>query len=388
MENKKLKVNYLPEIKKLFIGRAVPSMVSVNLTNRCNQQCIYCEIGQNQTRDHADLLNKTDLFWIVDQMVQLGIRRLSLCGGEPFLFSDLFEVVEYAFKNQIICNITTNGMTISHLSEKSLSILKKCNTTVNISVDSFHEPIQNKTRGNDKAYTETIRAIETCKSHEIPFIILTVISVFNYKDLILSLHRAHELGIKQILYQPVISFSNFPELDTINQKENLNVPFESLSSLMEELDKMFYFETKNDIKTNLYRIIPWIATYIKQFDKNTKIPFYKTVLPQFYCRESLEVIDIDYHGNIQPCGLIKGDIRIDPFGSVNLLTLWEIATSSLQEELKRNAYPKECSGCCHKFGRNMLASMMKYPIRNRKALLKTASLLINREYNHFLNRSL
>jgi hypothetical protein len=68
------------------------------------------------------------------------------------------------------------------------------------------------------------------------------------------------------------------------------------------------------------------------------------------------------------------------------LTLWKVATSSLQEELKRNIYPKECSGCCHKFGRNMLASMMKYPIRNRKALVKTASLLITREYNHFLNR--
>ncbi len=368
------------------MGRGVPSMVSVNLTNRCNQHCIYCEIGQNRTVNNSDLLNRTDLFWIIDQMDQLGIRRLSLCGGEPFLFSDLIEVVRYAFKNQILCNITTNGTTISQLDHRSLDILKNCKATINISIDSFQESIQNRTRGSETAFSGAISALETLQTYQIPYIILTVISFFNYKDLILSLHRANELGIKQILYQPVIAFSNFPELDSIDHKQNLNVPIESLRAFLEDLQTMFYFETKNEIKTNLYRIIPWIGAYIKQFEHKSKIPFYKNVLPKFYCRESLEVIDIDYHGYIQPCGLIKGDIRINTDGSSNLLTLWKNATFTLQKDLKATDFPKECSGCCHKFGRNMLSSLMKYPIQNRKTLVKTAILLINREYNHFLNR--
>jgi len=386
MENKKLKVNYLPELKKLFTGRGVPSMVSVNLTNICNQHCIYCEIGQHHIANSSDLLKKTDLFWIIDQMDQFGISRLSLCGGEPFLFSDLIEVVRYAFHHQILCNITTNGTFISQLDHRSLEILKNCKSTLNISIDSFQETINNITRGSKTAFSGAISAIETLQTYQIPFIILTVISVVNYKDLILSLHRANELGIKQILYQPVISFSNFPELDSIDNKQNLNVPFEFLTTLMMDLQTMFYYETKNEIKTNLYRIIPWIEAYIKQFNHQSTIPFYKQVLPRFFCRESLEVIDIDYHGNIQPCGLIKGDIRINTDGSSDLFTLWKSATYALQNDLKEAVFPIECSGCCHKFGRNMLASVMKYPIRNRKTLLKTAFLLINREYNQFLNR--
>lgn len=382
MENKKLKFNYLPELFKIFTGRKTPAMVSVNLTNLCNQQCVYCEIGQKTTQDTAETLTKLDLFRIIDDMAFHKIKRLSLCGGEPFLFPDLIKVVLYAYENKIFCNITSNGMTIHQLSSQDLRILKSCDTMINISVDSFQQSIQTETRGNKLALDNCIKSIKTLQKYKIPVIILSAISKYNFKDLFISLCKANEMGIQNVLYQPIISFSNFPEQHKIENKGELNIPVAELDLLMKELHIMFQYEKNNEIKTNLYRIIPWISEYIKQFQPNYQGVFYQKCLNKFYCRESLEVIDIDYHGGIQPCGLLTAKTNIKEHPHENLLDLWVIASQELKDQLKKERFPKECSGCCHKFGRNMLASVIKYPISNRKMILKILPMLISREYNH------
>lgn len=382
MENKKLKFNYLPELFKIFTGRKTPAMVSVNLTNLCNQQCVYCEIGQKTTQDTAETLTKLDLFRIIDDMAFHKIKRLSLCGGEPFLFPDLIKVVLYAYENKIFCNITSNGMTIHQLSSQDLRILKSCDTMINISVDSFQQSIQTETRGNKLALDNCIKSIRTLQKFKIPVIILSAISKYNFKDLFISLCKANEMGIQNVLYQPIISFSNFPGQHKIENKGELNIPVAELDLLMKELHIMFQYEKNNEIKTNLYRIIPWISEYIKQFQPNYQGVFYQKCLNKFYCRESLEVIDIDYHGGIQPCGLLPAKTNIKEHPHVNLLDLWVIASQELKDQLKEERFPKECSGCCHKFGRNMLASVIKYPISNRKKILKILPMLISREYNH------
>ena len=382
MENKKLKFNYLPELFKIFTGRKTPAMVSVNLTNLCNQQCVYCEIGQKTTQDTAETLTKLDLFRIIDDMAFHKIKRLSLCGGEPFLFLNLIEVVLYAYENKIFCNITSNGMTIHQLSKQDLRILKSCDTMINISVDSFQQSIQTETRGNKLALDNCIKSIKTLQKFKIPVIILSAISKYNFKDLFISLCKANEMGIQNVLYQPIISFSNFPGQHKIENKGEFNVPVAELDLLMKELHIMFQYEKNHEIKTNLYRIIPWISEYIKQFQPNYQGVFYQKCLNKFYCRESLEVIDIDYHGGIQPCGLLPAKTNIKEHPHENLLDLWVIASQKLKDQLKEERFPNECSGCCHKFGRNMLASVIKYPISNRKIILKILPMLISREYNH------
>ncbi len=60
--------NYLPEIFALNLNRSKPSMVTVNLTNRCDQKCIYCEIGRNIPSGNNETLSIEDLKWIIDEM--------------------------------------------------------------------------------------------------------------------------------------------------------------------------------------------------------------------------------------------------------------------------------------------------------------------------------
>jgi len=117
MANSKFKLNYIPEIKAIIIGRPKPGMVSVNLTNKCNLNCIYCEIGKDNLPTDNNLINKEDMIWIIDQMAVEGIKSLSMCGGEPFIFQGLTDIVHYAWEKNIRSNITSNGMIINKLSE-------------------------------------------------------------------------------------------------------------------------------------------------------------------------------------------------------------------------------------------------------------------------------
>ena len=215
----------MPEIFALGLYRSRPGMVTVNLTSRCNQQCLYCEIGKNIPSEKKGNLATDDLFWIIDQMAVNKIRKISLCGGEPFLFEGIFDVIAYAHKNNIRSSVTTNGMSVPTLIESELNVLKESKTEINLSIDSFDENVQTLTRGNPNALRNALIAIQRLNDRRIPVTVLTVISKHNYQNLSGFFMEAYQKGIKQVLFQPVIYYSNYPDRQSIENKSQLNVGY-------------------------------------------------------------------------------------------------------------------------------------------------------------------
>lgn len=374
----KITRNYLPELFALAFHRSKPGMVTVNLTNRCNQRCIYCEIGKGIPSSREDILAYEDLAWIIDQMHDTGIRKISLCGGEPFLFERIFDVVAYAGKQNIRCSITTNGMTAHLMSDEQLHLLKKCKAEINISIDSFHENVQTTTRGVPAALTNALKSVIKLSGYDIPVTILTVISKYNYRHLSEFFATAHEMGIKQVLFQPVICYSNYPDRLPVDLKPQLNVEAGDLDALMKELKEILRFERSHDIRTNVYRIFPWIRQYLETAAEGSREMFFRKVLKKFYCREIDAIIDISYDGGIQPCGLSLSTVNIHKNSEQGLMALWSTATEAIRKDLQNERYYDYCNGCCHHFSRNMLASIMKNPLQNRSALMKLFPLLFLR----------
>lgn len=306
------------------------------------------------------------------------IRKISLCGGEPFLFEGIIEVVAYAGKKNIRCSVTTNGMTAHMLNEGELKTLKECRTEINISVDSFQNSLQSFTRGTSAALPNALRSIQKLSEKGIPVTVLTVISKYNYQDLFKFFTQAHEKGIKQVLFQPVIYYSNYPDLPPLENKSNQNVGVEKLDLLMEELNKILRFERKHRIKSNVYRIFPWIRYYLKTAATQDGTWFFNDVLKKFYCRELYAIIDISYDGGIQPCGLSPASVSIMKNREQGLMALWKEATETIKNELHNDRYYDYCNGCCHHFSRNMLASIIKFPFQNRIALINILPFIVLR----------
>ena len=382
----KLITNYLPEIVALGFIRTKPGMVTVNLTSRCNQRCIYCEIGIQIPTLRKDVLTVDDLKWIIDQMVENKIRKISLCGGEPFLFDGIFDVVAYAGKKKIRTSITTNGMSVYNLTEQQLTILKEAQTEINLSIDSFQDPIQSFTRGTNTALPNALKSFQVLTEKQIPVTVLTVISKYNYRNLSSFFTEAWEKGIKQILFQPVIYYSNYPDQPVIDEKSQLNVGMDEIELLMDELKTILRFEKNHTIKTNVYRIFPWIGYYLKTAATQDGKWFFDNVLKKFFCREIYAIIDISYDGGIQPCGLSPATISIHKNREPGLLALWSQATGAIKKDLSNGRFYDICNGCCHHFSRNMLASIFKYFVKNRRALITLVPLLFSRIKNRMLKK--
>jgi MoaA/NifB/PqqE/SkfB family radical SAM enzyme len=374
----KLVTSYLPELSASVFGRTRPSMVTVNLTNQCNQNCIYCEIGQYHTSPGKDALSYDDITWILDEMAKNKIRKISLCGGEPFLFEGIIDLMAYARVKNIRCSITTNGMTAHRLKDSELNILKESKTEINISVDSFRDDIEAYTRGTPAALPNALKSIQKLSEKGIPVTVLTVISKYNYQDLYKFFTDAHEKGIRQVLFQPVIYYSNYPEKSAVDNKSQMNVSAENLDILMDELRKILQFERNHHIKTNVYRIYPWIGHYLKTASARDGKWFFDDVLAKFYCREIFAIIDISYDGGIQPCALTQASVSIYKDRNQGLMELWQKATEVIRDDMLHGRFYNYCNGCCNHFSRNMLASVLKHPVKNRVALFKIIPLMFSR----------
>jgi MoaA/NifB/PqqE/SkfB family radical SAM enzyme len=374
----KFRNNYLPEFLAFITGRPKPSMVTVNLTSRCNQHCMYCEIGRGIPSDNSMVIAKEDMFWILDEMQLARIKRISLCGGEPFLFDGIMDVICYASVRGIRCSITTNGMTVFRLMADDFEILRRNHADINLSIDSFNEEIEKITRGVTGSVENVIKSIEKFQSEKIPVTLLAAISKYNFTGLFDLVKKADQLGIMQILFQPVIHHSNYPDRPVLEDKAGLNVPAEDLDVLMLELHDILRYEKNHRIRTNVYRILPWISSYIQAAAGQNGKWFFEDVLDTFYCREIYAAIDITYDGGLQPCGLTRATLSIKDRQKESLIALWDKATKKIKSDISPGNYYSCCNACCHKFSRNMMASMMKYPVRNRTAILTMVPLLGDR----------
>lgn len=370
--------NYLPEFKAFMFGRKRPLAVSLNITDKCNQFCVYCEIGKNQSSNKTNMLNFDDLVLLVDEMNKNSIFRLSINGGEPFLFERLIEFVEYAASKNVRCSITSNGMGIYKLDNPELEVLKVCESEINISIDSFESDINNLIRGNNKATENAVKSVKKLIEYGIFPTILSAISTHNYKDIFSNIIEAQKIGVKQVLFQPIIYLSNYPDRNILKDKSRINVPKEGIDSLLLQLKKIHKYELRNSIKTNVYRLLPWVSDYLKFVDGNNKKYFWEGFLKKFECRDIYSIIDIAYDGEIQPCAFSSSGIYLSQIKKDGLLNVWKEAGKHLKSELESKQVPLFCNSCCNHFSRNMIYSAFRHPIRNHKAFLTVFGFTLQR----------
>ena len=124
-------------------GRLI-NYVRLAVTDRCNLRCFYCmpEEGIDYV-PRKELLTYEEMERMLTVLAGMGIEKVRITGGEPFLRKGLLDFLERLVSIDGIhtVNITTNGtLTLQHLPRlKSLGI-----KTVNLSLDTldkqrFHE---------------------------------------------------------------------------------------------------------------------------------------------------------------------------------------------------------------------------------------------------------
>ena len=90
----------------------------VSLTDRCSLRCTYCMPAEGLPWiAGADLLTTPELMRLVGLLVEHGINKVRLTGGEPLLRPDVVEIVAELVGLGVDVSVTTNGLRLPHLAQ-------------------------------------------------------------------------------------------------------------------------------------------------------------------------------------------------------------------------------------------------------------------------------
>ncbi|MFD1293188.1 GTP 3',8-cyclase MoaA [Lutibacter holmesii] len=119
-------------------GRKI-SYLRLAVTDRCNLRCQYCMPAQGiNIVERKELLTYKEMYRITRVLSELGVNKVRLTGGEPFVRKKFINLLEsLAFNDKLDeINITTNGALISKHIEKLEELKIK---SINLSIDSLHK---------------------------------------------------------------------------------------------------------------------------------------------------------------------------------------------------------------------------------------------------------
>ena len=195
-------------------GRPI-NYLRLAVTDRCNLRCFYC-MPEDGIRymPKKDLLTFEEITRLISIMASMGVTKVRLTGGEPFVRSDLMKLIRNIVEIQGIrdVHLTTNGvLTAQHIPElKRLGI-----ASVNLSLDTldrqrFHEITR---RDEFEPVMETLRQLI---DHDIPVKINAVVMEGkNIGDIVplIELTRSNNVDVRFIEEMPFNGEGNhYPSL--------------------------------------------------------------------------------------------------------------------------------------------------------------------------------
>lgn len=136
----------------------------LHVSNTCNLSCVGCysaDCNRNRSVDPSF----GDLRHAVDVLSSLGVTRLVISGGEPFLRKDLPDIVRYA-RDRRMANITvlTNG---THCSDEVLAKLAGSVDVVSVSFDGASKESPSYIRGGQlfEVLVDAVKRIQEAGIH-------------------------------------------------------------------------------------------------------------------------------------------------------------------------------------------------------------------------------
>ena len=130
-------------------GRKIETL-RISITDRCNLRCVYCTIDENTIfLPKEKIMSYEEIVKISKILLDLGLTRIKLTGGEPLVRKDLPKLIENLSKLKGLkdLSLTTNGTLLTSTTSK---ILKDAGLQrINISLDSLNPVIYKKITGGE-----------------------------------------------------------------------------------------------------------------------------------------------------------------------------------------------------------------------------------------------
>lgn len=290
----------------LFNRGNVPMWTHLWVTRKCNLNCDYCYVHDNNYPEMNTIDMKRAIRHIKDV---LKCRIIAIMGGEPLVRRDLPELIQYMTDNNIYSFLTTNG---TLLNEKMLYKLGEAELDfLEISIDGVNESNVSKKCGKN-IISNLQTAIEIADIYNIQLSINMAITKQNYKefDNILRLISGKIISLTLGLYIPNITSNKNLKDDPLlfTSSEDLIILNNLANKIIEMKKKGFFIAMVDSYYKN------WVA-----FIENLiKIQNNKNVVNNLWqCQSGLNFLEVDCDGRIRYCSYLNE--LIDP-----ILTIFDL----------------------------------------------------------------
>jgi radical SAM protein with 4Fe4S-binding SPASM domain len=174
------------DILRLAVADAqpfIPLYVKIKLNYACNLRCEMCKHWRLKREDP---LPAAYFHSLIDDLAQLGCRKIHLSGGEPLLRSEMPELVAHASQLGMRVTLTTNGTLVDKALAKQL--VQAGLRGVSVSIDSPVRKVHDHIRGVPGAWKKSLRAVQFFRRYthkgKLTIRVNTVVSRLNYDSLV------------------------------------------------------------------------------------------------------------------------------------------------------------------------------------------------------------
>lgn len=176
--------------------------ITIELTQKCPNQCIYCSSHSNIEKTEA--LDFETVCKIIGDAKLLGAKTINLSGGEPFLRADIAKIVDYIHTQGIGIRVYTSGIycTNGQYSSIPVALLEAVKDKINAVIFNYeaidtelYATIMGTEPANMYLLEETIK---NAIALDIPVEAHLVPMHCNYRKIPEVLNKLFSMGVKNI----------------------------------------------------------------------------------------------------------------------------------------------------------------------------------------------
>lgn len=158
--------------------RRSPFFCVWEITLSCNAACVHCGSSAGSPRDGE--LDRAEAMSLCDALASLGVRRVTLSGGEPLVRPEWADIARRLVRSGVEVDLISNGIALdARCAERIESLGLK---GVSLSIDGpeeIHDPL----RGVAGAYTKAMEAARHLRRRSVPVGAVTQVNRRNLDSL-------------------------------------------------------------------------------------------------------------------------------------------------------------------------------------------------------------
>ena len=306
------------------------SLMYFRLTPLCNLHCVMC--GQRGDKgilkgafaaEEAKKIVPLETYKRLVDEIKHKKPTIYLWGGEPFLYPDLFPLVDYMMDSGLVVSVNTNGTSLAKNAER---IVRQKWHALFVSLDGFEET-NDKIRGEGsyRHVVEGFKAINREKERQgshLPHMgIVTTVNNLNYRDLYRLAEAAQEFKLSWHIFN-LGTYTNdaIVERQRAFMKEKLDTDIRCLPAFATGHNEGIDGQECYDVLSRIHAMKtdhPIITVPALEPDKIDTYYHDLEVPVRTNCTVPWSQANIDYNGNVHFCAdypdYVLGNIKERPF---------------------------------------------------------------------------